>query len=162
MDPQEEMRTHLRPTTLTGTAILISLVIYLALVEVLRSVLKPFRGFAASSAGGGDQTLRLAVFGAAAVIVLAILMLRHRLFRVGPGDDASTVFRRLQRAALVVLVLGEVPACLGLALFLIAGDNVDFYALLFASLVLTFINYPRQATWEGILKGCPACQGRVK
>ena len=162
MDPREEIRTHLRPTTMVATAIMISLVIYLALAEVLRSVLRPFRGFAAASAGGGEQGLRLAVFGVAAVIVLLILVLRHRLFRVGPEDDARAAFRRLQRAALVVLVLGEIPACLGLALFLVAGDNVDFYALLFASLVLTFINFPRRAAWEDALKGCPICQGRAK
>jgi hypothetical protein len=162
MDPQEEIRTHLRPATMVATAIIISLVIYLALVEILRNALKPFRGFAAASAGGGEQGLRLAMFGVAAVVVLLILVLRHRLFRSDQGNDAPTAFRRLQRAALVVLVLGEIPACLGLALFLIAGDNVDFYALLFASLVLTFINFPRRAAWEDVLKGCSICQGRAK
>ena len=161
MDPQEEMRTHLRPATLVAAAILISLFIYLALVEVLRGVLRPFRGFAAASAGGEGQSLRLAVFGVAAIIVLVILVLRHRLFRLGQGDDVPTAFRRLQRASVVVLVLGEIPAGLGLALFLVAGDNIDFYALLFASLVLTFINFPRRAAWEDVLKGCPLCQGRI-
>jgi len=162
MDPQEEIRTHLKPATMVATAIMISLFVYLALAEVLRSVLRPFRGFAAASAGGGEQDLRLAAFGVAAAIVLLILVLRHRLFRLGQGDDAPTAFRRLQRATLVVLVLGEIPACLGLALFLVTGDNVDFYALLFASIVLTFINFPRRAAWEEALKGCPICQGRSR
>jgi hypothetical protein len=162
MDPQEEMRTHLRAAVVVGMAIIISLVVYLALVEVLRSVLKPFRGFAAASAGGGGQTLRLALFGAAAIVVLLILVLRHSLFRVPAASDPAAAYRRLQGASFMVLVLGEIPAVLGLALFLIAGDYVDFYALFFASLVLTFINYPRRAAWEDALKGCPLCQGRVR
>jgi hypothetical protein len=158
MDPHEEMRTHLRPPAMVATAIIVSLVIYLALVEVLRSVLRPFRGFAAAA---GDPSLRLALFAAAAAVVLLILVLRHLLFRVPSGADAVSAYHRLQRASLLVLVLGEIPAVLGLALFLVAGDYIDFYALLFASLVLTFINYPRRAAWEDALKGCPLCQGRV-
>jgi hypothetical protein len=144
---------------MVGTAIIISLVIYLALVEVLRSVLKPFRGFAASA---GSESLRLVCFGLAAAVVLLILILRHSLFHIRSGDDVQAAFGRLQRSTLLVLVLGEIPAVLGLALFLVAGDTVDFYALLFASLVLTFINYPRRAAWEDILKGCSICQARVK
>lgn len=157
MDPQEELRTHFRPTAMVGTALLVSLVIYLALVEVLRSLLRPFRGFVATT---GLQPLRMALFAAAAAVVLVILVLRHRLFRLDPNDDRPAALGRLQRATLVVLVLGEIPAVLGLALFLIGGNAVDFYALLFASLLLTFIDFPRRAAWEDLMKGCPPCQGR--
>ncbi len=159
MDPQEELRSHLRPAAMVGTALIVSLVVYLALVEALRIALKPFRGFAAEA---GTQAFRLALFGAAAAIVLLILVLRHRLFQLDPKDDAPAAFGRLQRATVVVLVLGEVPAVLGLALFLLGGNAVDFYALLFASLVLTFIDFPRRAVWEDLLKGCPLCQGRTR
>jgi hypothetical protein len=134
---------------MVGSAILVSLVIYFGLVEVLRAVLKPFRGFAA---GPGNQALRLAAFGAAAAVILLILILRHSLFgRVGQEDPAAS-FRRLQKATLVVLVLGEIPAILGLGLFLVGGNGADFYMLLFASLALTFINFPRRAAWEEWLK----------
>ncbi|MGB8958327.1 MAG: hypothetical protein WCC00_04885 [Candidatus Aminicenantales bacterium] len=150
MDPRDELRTHLRPAALVGSAILVSLVIYLGLVEVLRAVLKPFRGFAAAA---GIQPIRLAVFGAAAVVILVILLLRPRLFRRDKREDSAAAFRRLQSASLVILVLGEIPVVLGLALFLIGGNAVDFYKFLFASLVLTFINFPRRSAWEEWLKG---------
>jgi hypothetical protein len=159
MDPREELRTHLRPAAIVGTALIASLVVDLALVEVLRSVLKPFRGFVGTA---GLQPLRLGLFAAAAAVVLVILVLRHRLFRLDPGEDAAAALGRLQRATIVVLVLGEIPAVLGLALFLIGGNAVDFYALLFASLVLTFIDFPRRAAWEDMMKGCPLCQGRTR
>lgn len=159
MDPQEELRTHFRPAAMVGTALIASLVVYLASVEVLRGLLKPFGGFAAAAA---TPLVRLAVFIAAAVVVLLILVLRHRLFRLDPRDDAPTAFRRLQHATVMVLVLGEIPAVLGLAFFLVGGNTVDFYALLFASIVLTFIDWPRRAAWEDLVKGCPLCQGKAR
>lgn len=150
MDPQEELRAHLRPATLVGSAIIISLVVYLGIVEVLRAVLRPFRGFVAV---GNFQSLRLAAFFAAAAVILLILLLRPRLFRRDARDDVATSCRRLQKASLVILVLGEIPAILGLGLFLVAGNTRDFYTLLIASLVLTFIQFPRRAAWEEWLKG---------
>jgi len=150
MNPQEELRTHLRPASMVGGALVASLVLYLGLVEALRTLLKPFKGFAVVSEA---QPLRLAAFGAAAVVTLLILILRHRLPDRDAKEDASTALDRLQRASLIVLVLGEIPAILGLGLFLAFGNATDFYALLFASLVLTFIDYPRRAAWEEWLKG---------
>jgi len=150
MDPQEELRTHLRPAAMVGSAILVSLVIYLGLVEVLKTVLKPFPGFAPLDR---MQPFRLAAFGAAAVIILLILLLRPRLFRREGGEEAAAVLRRFQKASLIILVLGEIPAILGLGLFLVGGIAMDFYKLLFASLVLTFIDFPRRAAWEEWLKG---------
>ena len=150
MNPQEELRAHLRPASMVGAALIVSLVIYLGLVEVLRAVLKPFRGFAAVSAA---QPFRLAAFGAAALVILLILISRHRLPDRDPKEDTAAALGRLQRASLVVLVLGEVPAILGLGLFLAFGNAIDFYMLLFASLALTFIDFPRRAAWEDWLKG---------
>ena len=150
MDPREELRTHLRPAAMVGAAIVASLVLYLGLVEILRAVLKPFHGLAPSA---GIQPLRLAAFGTAALIILAILILRPRLFRRDVREDAPAALRRLQRASLLTLVLGEIPAVLGLGLFLVGGNAADFYKLLFASLALTFINFPRRAAWEEWMKG---------
>jgi hypothetical protein len=149
MDPQEEIRAHLRPATMVGVAILACLVVYLALVEVLRSALKPFRGFASLA---DAQPLRLAAFGLGALVVLFLLLFRTRLFGRRPGEDVPAALRRLQRGAIVVLVLGEIPAVLGLALFLITGNASDFRALLVVSLILTFIGFPRSSTWEEWLK----------
>jgi hypothetical protein len=150
MDPQEELRIHLRPATLVGSAIIISLVVYLGLVEVLRAVLKPFHGFAAAT---DIQPLRLAAFFAAAAVILLILLLLPRLLRRDAREDAAAACRRLQKASLVILVLGEIPAILGLGLFLLGGNARDFYMFLFASLLLTFIQFPRRAAWEEWLKG---------
>jgi hypothetical protein len=150
MDPREELRTHLRPAVMVGFALGLSLAIYLALVEVLRRVQRPFRGFLGT---GDPQLLRYAAYGAAAAAVLLILVLRPKLFRRRDTDDVPAALRRIQSASLVMLVLGEFPAIVGLAIFLIAGQALDFYKLLFVSLFLTFLNFPRAGAWEEWLKG---------
>ncbi|HDT13838.1 MAG TPA: hypothetical protein ENO03_05705 [Candidatus Aminicenantes bacterium] len=150
MDPREDIRKHLKPVTIVAWGIFASLAIYLGLVTALRSARRPFGGFAGDV---GGQPLRLAVFGLAAAVIMLILVLRHRLFRKGGREDRSAVLARLQRASLAVLLLGEIPAVLGLALFLLGGYVADFYALLIASLALTFIDFPRQPVWEEWLRG---------
>jgi hypothetical protein len=149
MDPREELRAHLKPATLVGAAILGCLVVYLVLVEALRLTLKPFLGF-----GGLPrvQPVRLAAFGLGVLVVLFILLAKNRLFGRRPEEGRPEALRRLQRASIIVLVLGEVPAVLGLALFLLAGQAGDFRALLLVSLVLTFIDFPRASAWEEWLK----------
>jgi hypothetical protein len=84
--------------------------------------------------------------------VILIRVLRHILLKRSAGDDRKTALHRLERATLVTLVLAEVPGLLGLVLFLIGGLNIDFYFLLFASLLLVFMYFPRRPGWEDWLK----------
>lgn len=150
MDPREELGKYLRPAALVGVALIASLGLYLGLVEVLRAVQKPFHGFAPALA---VQPVRLAAFGAAAAVILALLLLRPSLVRRRDNEDVPAACRRLQSASIVLLVLGEVPAIIGLALFLAGGGAADFYKFLFVSIVLTFVNFPRRGAWEEWLKG---------
>ncbi len=145
MDFQEELRRHSRSVSLVAAAIISSMVIYLVLVEVLRAVFKPFVGFAAIA---DIQPIRYVVFGAAIVVIILIRVLRPRLLRETPLEDPKTALHRFQRAALLTLVLGEIPAILGLGLFLVSGNNIDFYILLFASLLLVFMYLPRRGAWK--------------
>jgi hypothetical protein len=149
MDIRDELRIHLKSATLIATAIIASLLIYLGLVEVLRAVYRPFRGFATIA---NIQQLRYVVFGAAAAVIVLIRLLRPQLLRKAPGEDAKTALHRLQRAAIMTLVLGEIPGILGLGLFLLSGYNIDFYVLVFASLLLIFMYFPRRTAWEEWLR----------
>jgi hypothetical protein len=150
MDIQDELRVHLKSVTLIAAAIVASLVIYLGLVEVLRAVYRPFGGFVKLAA---IQQLRYAVFGAAVAVVVLIRILRPRLLRKALREDDKSALHRLQRAAIVTLVLGEIPGILGLGLFLLSGNNIDFYVLVFASLLLVFMYFPRRSAWEEWLRG---------
>ncbi len=150
MEPKDEIGRHLRPATLVAATIVASLVIYLAVVEVLKRSLAPFRGFASLA---DMQPVRYAAYGAAAAVVLLLLVLRPRLFKRPAGADTAAALQRLQKAAFLTMVLAEVPAILGLVLFVVGGGAADFYKLLFASLVLAFIHFPRRGAWEDWLKG---------
>ena len=150
MDPKDDIGRHLKVARMIAAAIIASMVLYLALVEVLKAAVRPFRGFASVA---DMQPVRYAAFGAAAAVILLILVLRPRLFRRKDGESLTAALMRLQRSALLTMVLAEVPAILGLVLFLIGGSAADFYKLLFASLVLAFIHFPRRGAWEEWLKG---------
>lgn len=149
VDIQDEFRVHLKSVTLISAAVIASLFIYLGLVEVLRAVYRPFRGFVTLA---NIPQLRYAVFGAAVAVIILIRLLRPRLLRKAQGEDAKTALHRLQRAAIMTMVLGEIPGILGLGLFLVSGNNIDFYVLVFASLLLIFMYFPRRSAWEEWLR----------
>jgi len=58
------------------------------------------------------------------------------------------VLARLRTGALVAAALAEVPAVLGLVLFVLAGRRADFYLLAGWSLLLQLVHFPRQERWE--------------
>lgn len=151
MDPREDIRRIHRSVLAVAITILSSLLVFFALGEVIRSRFKPFAGF--RQAGGDPQTLRYVVYGIAVAVVILIRVLRQVLLRRRTGDSPLTRLHRLSRASLVTLVLGEVPALLGLMLFLSRGLNRDFYALIFVSLILIFMYFPRLSSWDEQLKG---------
>ncbi len=142
---REEIRRAHRPAVVVGIAILASLFVYLVIVEVLRATMGPFRGFVALP---GLRTLRYAFYGLAVLEVLATRFFQGLLLRRAPGDDVRATVLKLARAAVVTLSLSQVPALLGLVLFLLGGLNRDFYALLAVSVALAFMYFPRLRSWE--------------
>jgi hypothetical protein len=141
----EELKNAHRAASFIGIAIIASLFVFLVVVEVLRAAMGPFRGFVSLP---GIATLRYVFYGLAVIEVLATRMLQGLLLRRAPGDDARATVLKLARTAVVTLSLSEVPALLGLVLFLLGGLNKDFYALLAVSLVLAFMYFPRLGSWE--------------
>ena len=145
MDFQDDLRTHLRTASLIAVSVIVSLLLYLGVVEFIRARFRPFRGFLAVA---DVQLLRYAVFAMAVLVVIPIRVLRPHWLRRAAGDDAETALHRVEKASLLTIFLAEVPGLLGLLLFLVAGLNRDFYILVFASLVLVFIYFPRRSAWE--------------
>lgn len=142
---REELRRAHRTASVIGIAIIASLFVFLIIVEILRAKTGPFRGFASHPA---MATIRYVFYGLAVIEVLATRLLQGILLRRAPGDDPRTTVLKLARTAVVTLSLSEVPALLGLVLFLLGGLNKDFYALLGVSLVLVFMYFPRLGSWE--------------
>jgi hypothetical protein len=150
MDPEAHSRIKAahKAASLIGISIIVSLMVTLAASEAIRAWLRPFRGFVDLR---DPQRVRYAFFAAAILAVVLVRVLRRSLPRRTGAPGAGPDLRRIQRSAILTVVLCEVPALLGLVLFLVGGFNIDFYLLLFVSLVLIFIYFPRLSHWRDMM-----------
>jgi hypothetical protein len=150
MDYDSDLKRVFRTTVIISWALVASLLIYALMVELIRLELKPFPGLVVS--GISRQTLRYLGFGAAVGAVILVRLARHALLKVKPGEDLRFITSRLSRAAVITSSLGELPAIFGFVLFLLTGLSRDFYALLFVSLFLEFMYFPRLTAWQDLAR----------
>jgi hypothetical protein len=152
MEDLSGLRKAYRTSSLVGAAIISSLFLYAILVEVGRAWLKPFLGFARVD---NALVLRYAFYAAAIVIVILSRILNSLILRKSSKDAPEAIVRKLSLAAIVSMALGEGPAIMGLALFLLGAFSRDFYMLLIVSLFLEFMYFPRLRNWEDYLTDRP-------
>jgi hypothetical protein len=150
--PADPVRTSIRPALIMAWTLLGSLLATLAVEEIVRSRFSPFLGFARI---GDRLAVRYGFYLAAAAAVVLIRVLNALGLRRTKAASPEALLGRLRTVALLTLALAEVPALLGLALFLVGGYNLDFYGLLFVSLILLFMYFPRPRTWEAHLQNAP-------
>jgi hypothetical protein len=146
MDPDAELKRGFRTAIVVAGALAASLFLYALMVELIKSQLRPFSGFLVS--GLHRQTLRYLFFGAAAGAVVLIRFAGKALLKKRSGEDLPQLISRLDRTAVITSALGELPAVLGFILFLLTGYSRDFYPLLFVSLFLEFMYFPRFSVWQ--------------
>jgi len=150
MEFETDLKRAFRTTVIVNGTLVASLFIYALMVELIRSQLRPFSGFLVS--GISLQTLRYLAFGAAVGAVLLVRLGGRTLLKTRPGEDPHQLIFRLSRAAVITSAMGELPAILGFVLFLLTGLSRDFYALLFVSLFLEFMYFPRLTVWRDIAR----------
>ena len=156
MEHPQNLKKAFASARFTGAAFLACLLVYLLFVELVKSRYKPFAGFASIR---DVQTLRIVLFAAAAALAILSRVINGRFQKKRGGADRAEAVRTLFRAALISLTLAEMPAVLGLALFILSGLYQDFYVLLFVSLVLLFMYFPRMKNWEAFFCDRPvACR----
>ena len=122
-----------------------STVLYALVVAVISVSLAPFEGFAPSAQ---PSILRATLWTIALVEAGLIGLVRRALLARSRSEDAAAQARRLITTAVVTAALAEVPAILGLVLFMLSGYRVDFYALLALSLTLQAVYFPRLDGWR--------------
>ncbi len=144
-ESREELRRTHRTSALIGFGIIAFLLVLLIAEEIIRARLKPFFGMAAIPE---MSLLRYLFYGLAVLEVVIIRVLQSLLLKRSRGDTFKITLQKLFRASLVTVCLSEVPGVLGFLLFLLGGFNRDFYALLVVSLVLVFMYFPRQRSWQ--------------
>lgn len=149
----DELKKTYRVTLFIGVAMIISLLIYAALVEVLKANFKPFRGLSPTTE---IEILRYLFFAIAIAEFFLIKFMRNRLLsKKRPPSGASTPkgsfspgASKLMSVTILIYALCESVAILGLVLFLIAGSSRDFYIFLIIALFFYGIYFPRYRQWE--------------
>jgi F0F1-type ATP synthase membrane subunit c/vacuolar-type H+-ATPase subunit K len=122
-----------------------STVLYALVVAVISVFQAPFEGFAP---GAQPSILRSALWTMALVEAGLIGLVRRALLARSRSGGSAAQARRLITTAVVTAALAEVPAILGLMLFMLWGLSGDFYALFALSLVLGAIYFPRLDGWR--------------
>ncbi len=151
MDNQDDLRKAYHVSAVVGIAIIASLFIYLVIVFMLRPESLTLATVQST------ESLRYVFYGLSVVIVIVLRLLRGLLLRQQPSDARRVLIGKLQRTSILSMALSEGPAVFGLVLFFLGGMRRDFIILLFVSLVLVFMHFPRLRNWEGWLASQESC-----
>jgi len=138
-----------RTAVFVHVAIVAAVLLYAVMLEVLKATLRPMPRLA----GGADtQTLRYVFYGLAVVAVIGVRLVNRGVFTGRPGEPYPEFLQRLSRTSVITSILCEAPAGLGLVLVFLTGAVRDFYYLLFVSLFLAFMYFPRSRAWGEIIR----------
>ncbi len=142
-----------RTLTLIASVMATSIVVYAGVVEfwVWRHP-----GFAGLAGGAGLEWLRPALIGAGVVAVLISGWVRGRLLGDGAGLGAMVSqvmlpqqrYQAMLRAVIVAMALCEAAALLGLLLFLLSGQRLDFYGPALVALIGIRLRFPGYHQWQ--------------
>jgi hypothetical protein len=138
-----DLRREHRVTVFLAAGILAGLVVYAAVVEIIRHqgmALTRDLPFAIERLRDGFLVAALAVF-------LGVRLVRKSLLKQGQGESIRTLANRFRMVTIVTYALCEIPAILGLVLYFLGGLYREFYGLLFYSLLLMVIYFPRYDHW---------------
>ena len=134
-----------RNAAITCGAMAASTLFYAAVVAVISISQAPFEGFATQSQ---VSTLRIALWTVAILEAGLIAFARRALLTRARAEGSAAQAGRLVTTAVITAALAEVPAILGLVLFMLFGLRGDFYVLLALSLALEAFFFPRLDGWR--------------
>ncbi len=135
---------HRNATIICG-AMAAGTVLYALVVVAISLSQAPFEGLGGPA---GPSFLRVALWTAAVAEAGLIGLARRALLARSRGEAAAAQARRLITTSVITAAFAEVPAILGLVLFMLWGLSGDFYALLALSLALQTIYFPRLDGWR--------------
>ncbi len=139
--------THLKMQYLKvnfiGLAMIGSVFLYAVVVEVLKRTMAPFAGFG-TIVPSQVQTLKY-IFVALAIGDFFLVKFIQKIL------GARSV-QQLMQTAIITFALCESVAILGLVLFLLAGQAMDFYTFMFLSLFYFWFFFPKYQDWEARLQ----------
>jgi len=123
-----------------GLAMIASVFVYAGVVEIIKWQLAPFAGFATLAPGTVAliKYIFLALAAAQFVVIKAVQ-------KILPAPSVE----KLSLTAIITFALCESVGVLGLVLFLLAGNSMDFYIFMVISLGFFTLFFPKYEQWEG-------------
>ena len=122
-----------------GLAMIASVFVYAGVVELLKWQLAPFAGF--TTLDPGTVALIKYVFLALAAAQFVVIKAVQRILTAGSVE-------KLSLTAIITFALCESVAVLGLVLFLLNGNSMDFYVFMVISLGFFYLFFPKYEQWE--------------
>jgi len=147
MEMQGELQEAYERSVSTSWAMVAALVLCPIMVEIVRMYDVSFTGFAPQSAG----RIRDFVYGLAIILPLCIRSIRKAILKRNKSSDLRTLARKMRTATAITILAAELPALLGLLMFLLGGVYREFYIALAFSLLVLFVYFPRQYHWEMLI-----------
>jgi hypothetical protein len=139
--PRDELAKACRTAQMIGGALLVSLGLYVVVIDQIRRTRAPFGGFAPAV----PHDLLRWIFAA---LALANLGLARALQRSILANAALPPVGRLLNAAIAALALCEAIAIYGFVLFILAGRPSDYYVFAAVAVVGFVLYFPRREAWE--------------
>jgi hypothetical protein len=126
-----------------GLAMIASVFVYAGVVELLKWQMAPFAGF--STLDPGTVGFLKYAFLALAAAQFAIIKAVQKILPAGSVE-------KLSLTAIITFALCESVAVLGLVLFMLAGNSLDFYIFMLISLGFFTLFFPKYDQWEQRLR----------
>jgi len=134
-----ELKKRYLAVNFIGLAMIASVFAYAVVVEVVKRALAPFQGFAGLEAAQIQMVKYLFV---------ALALGQFLLIRVVQKFLVSRVAQFLPQAAVISFALCEAVGLLGLVLFFLGGNPMDFYLFMLLSLFYFWFYFPKFRDWE--------------
>ncbi len=144
MQESTELARVYREAKLIAWAMMGGLAFYAGVVEFFSTQVDSFKGY---------DPERIKEFKDYFILggVLAFILIRAArtaIMKREPDDTFGRLLGRLKTAHIVGYAIAEIPAVLGLVLFLFTGDRMDFYLLGVFSILAMVLYYPKLNHWE--------------
>lgn len=143
--PAEPIATAHRQATFITGAIGASLAVYAVLVLVLKDALP------APPVTTGLDNIRIVLFALVGAAIFMTTVIKGMMLRTVPPTGEARL-AKLRTATVLTAALAELPAIIGLALFILGRRQSDFFMLLVVSAYMLARHFPRLGAWENYVR----------
>jgi hypothetical protein len=148
VEMQEDVKKAYEASASLSWAMIAALVLCPIAAEIVRMSYGSFAGLSPQAA----HRVKEFVYGLAIILPLCIRSIRKAILKRSKSSEVKVLAHKLRTATVITMLVAEMPAILGLLLFLLGGFYREFYIALAYSLLVMFVYFPRRHFWERFLR----------